>query len=195
MSLAWGMIAAGVALTFIGLIGLGVCIVKALAIRRADDPESGGDALRRLAALNMASTRHRLLRARRGDRRADSAVIGTPAAAVRDNRDEERHRFHSPFMITARTQYERTGAAADARCAGRTDEERSEMATGTVKWFNPDKGYGFIQPETGGNDVFVHISAVEAAGLRTLNDNQKISYDMVEDRRGRSSAGNLQLVD
>lgn len=69
------------------------------------------------------------------------------------------------------------------------------MATGTVKWFNPDKGYGFIQPDTGGSDVFVHVSAVEAAGLRTLNDNQKISYEMIEDRRGRSSAGNLQLMD
>ncbi len=69
------------------------------------------------------------------------------------------------------------------------------MATGTVKWFNPDKGYGFIQPDTGGNDVFVHISAVEAAGLRTLNDNAKITYELVEDRRGRSSAGELQLQD
>lgn len=69
------------------------------------------------------------------------------------------------------------------------------MATGTVKWFNPEKGYGFIQPDTGGNDVFVHISAVEAAGLKTLNDNAKIAYEMVEDRRGRSSAGELQLQD
>jgi len=67
------------------------------------------------------------------------------------------------------------------------------MATGTVKWFNPDKGFGFIQPDTGGDDVFVHISAVEAAGLKTLNDNAKISYEMIEDRRGRSSAGELQL--
>jgi len=69
------------------------------------------------------------------------------------------------------------------------------MATGTVKWFNPDKGYGFIQPDTGGDDVFVHISAVEAAGLKTLNDNVKISYELVEDRRGRSSAGELQVQD
>ena len=69
------------------------------------------------------------------------------------------------------------------------------MATGTVKWFNPEKGYGFIQPDTGGDDVFVHISAVEAAGLRTLSDNAKISYEMVEDRRGRSSAGELQIQD
>lgn len=69
------------------------------------------------------------------------------------------------------------------------------MATGTVKWFNPEKGYGFIQPDTGGDDVFVHISAVEAAGLRTLSDNAKINYEMVEDRRGRSSAGELQIQD
>lgn len=69
------------------------------------------------------------------------------------------------------------------------------MATGTVKWFNPDKGFGFIQPDTGGDDVFVHISAVEAAGLQTLNDNAKISYEMIEDRRGRSSAGELQVQD
>jgi len=69
------------------------------------------------------------------------------------------------------------------------------MATGTVKWFNPDKGYGFIQPDTGGSDVFVHISAVEAAGLKTLDDNAKITYEMIEDRRGRSSAGDLQLTD
>lgn len=69
------------------------------------------------------------------------------------------------------------------------------MATGTVKWFNPDKGFGFIQPDTGGSDVFVHISAVEAAGFKTLNDNAKISYELIEDRRGRSSAGELQLMD
>ena len=69
------------------------------------------------------------------------------------------------------------------------------MATGTVKWFNPDKGYGFIQPDTGGGDVFVHISAVEAAGLRTLDDNAKITYEMVEDQRGRSSAGELKLTE
>lgn len=69
------------------------------------------------------------------------------------------------------------------------------MATGTVKWFNETKGFGFIQPDEGGNDVFVHVSAVEAAGLKTLNDNQKVSYDLVEDRKGRNSAGNIQLVD
>lgn len=69
------------------------------------------------------------------------------------------------------------------------------MATGTVKWFNGQKGFGFIQPENGGPDVFVHISAVERAGLRSLNEGQKISYEIEVDRRsGKSSAGNLQAV-
>ena len=67
------------------------------------------------------------------------------------------------------------------------------MAQGTVKWFNPTKGFGFIQPEQGGEDVFVHISAVERAGLRDLNDGQKVTYDL-EDNRGRTAAANLQLV-
>lgn len=67
------------------------------------------------------------------------------------------------------------------------------MATGTVKWFNGEKGYGFIQPDGGGNDVFVHISAVEQAGMRSLNEGQKISYEVIADKRsGKASAGNLQ---
>lgn len=66
------------------------------------------------------------------------------------------------------------------------------MATGTVKWFNPTKGFGFIQPDTGGADVFVHISAVERAGLRSLNENQKVTYELVTER-GKTSAGNLQV--
>ena len=67
------------------------------------------------------------------------------------------------------------------------------MATGTVKWFNATKGYGFIQPDDGGKDVFVHISAVEQAGMRELNEGQKVSYDIVADKRtGKSSAGNLR---
>lgn len=68
------------------------------------------------------------------------------------------------------------------------------MANGVVKWFNPTKGFGFIQPDDGGADVFVHISAVERAGLRDLPDGQKLSYEVVVDqKRGKSSAENLQL--
>lgn len=66
------------------------------------------------------------------------------------------------------------------------------MPTGTVKWFNPTKGYGFIQPDGGGNDIFVHISAVEQAGLSTLNENQKIEYEVLAGKNGKSSAGNLK---
>ncbi len=70
------------------------------------------------------------------------------------------------------------------------------MPNGTVKWFNGQKGYGFIQPDEGGNDVFVHISAVERAGMSSLNDGQKVSFDVVTDSRsGKSSADNLQTVD
>jgi CspA family cold shock protein len=69
------------------------------------------------------------------------------------------------------------------------------MATGTVKWFNDQKGYGFIQPDQGGKDVFVHISAVEQAGMRSLAEGQKISYELVTDKRsGKQSAGNLQAA-
>jgi cold shock protein len=68
------------------------------------------------------------------------------------------------------------------------------MENGTVKWFNEQKGYGFIQPDNGGKDVFVHISAVERAGLRGLKDGQKIVYELEADRRtGRQSAVNLQV--
>jgi CspA family cold shock protein len=67
------------------------------------------------------------------------------------------------------------------------------MATGTVKWFNPTKGFGFIQPESGGKDVFVHITAVQAAGLRGLDENQKVSFDVVSER-GKESAANLKLA-
>jgi CspA family cold shock protein len=67
------------------------------------------------------------------------------------------------------------------------------MATGTVKWFNASKGFGFIQPESGGKDVFVHITAVQAAGLQGLNDGQRVSYE-VQMERGKESAGNLKLA-
>ncbi len=69
------------------------------------------------------------------------------------------------------------------------------MPTGTVKWFNEQKGYGFIQPDEGGKDVFVHISAVERSGLRSLADGQKVSYDVEADRRtGKESATNLRAA-
>lgn len=67
------------------------------------------------------------------------------------------------------------------------------MASGAVKWFNTTKGFGFIQPDDGGQDVFVHISAVERAGMRDLREGQKISYELVQDKRsGKSSADNLR---
>ncbi len=69
------------------------------------------------------------------------------------------------------------------------------MPTGTVKWFNQAKGYGFIQPEDGSRDAFVHISAVERAGLSTLNEGQKVSYELVPGRNGKMSAENLTLAE
>jgi CspA family cold shock protein len=67
------------------------------------------------------------------------------------------------------------------------------MATGTVKWFDPAKGFGFIQPEDGSKDVFVHVSAVEQAGLGTLNEGQRVSYEIVNER-GKSAAGDLKAA-
>jgi CspA family cold shock protein len=69
------------------------------------------------------------------------------------------------------------------------------MNTGVVKWFNSQKGFGFIQPDNGGPDVFVHISAVERAGMTTLNEGQKVEYEVLADRRtGKSAAGNLRAA-
>lgn len=69
------------------------------------------------------------------------------------------------------------------------------MSIGTVKFFNADKGYGFITPDEGGKDAFVHISAVERAGMVTLRDNQRVQFELEEDRRGKMAAVNLQAVD
>jgi len=69
------------------------------------------------------------------------------------------------------------------------------MPTGTVKFFNENKGYGFIAPEGGGQDAFVHISAVERSGMRTLRENQRVSYELQEDRRGKMAAVNLKSAD
>lgn len=67
------------------------------------------------------------------------------------------------------------------------------MATGIVKWFNPTKGYGFVAPEQGGNDVFIHITALEKAGLSTLNEGQRISYELASNK-GKTSAENIKLL-
>jgi cold shock protein len=69
------------------------------------------------------------------------------------------------------------------------------MTTGTVKFFNENKGYGFIQPDDGGKDAFVHITAVERSGMRTLRENQRVSYDLQEDGRGKMAATNLRAAD
>jgi cold shock protein len=71
-------------------------------------------------------------------------------------------------------------------------KEGSAVTTGIVKWFNPIKGYGFIQPDDGSKDVFVHISAVEQAGMRTLNEGQKVSFDLEAGKQGKPSAVRLQ---
>jgi CspA family cold shock protein len=73
-------------------------------------------------------------------------------------------------------------------------ERKLDMAIGTVKFFNADKGYGFIQPDGGGQDAFVHISAVERAGMRTLDRDQRVSYELETDNRGKVSAVNLQAA-
>jgi CspA family cold shock protein len=75
---------------------------------------------------------------------------------------------------------------------GRFVLKERAMASGTVKWFNAQKGYGFIQPDDGSKDVFVHISAVERAGLSSLNENQKLSYELEHGQQGKTSAVNLQ---
>jgi CspA family cold shock protein len=81
---------------------------------------------------------------------------------------------------------------AQARNHSNAERTETTMATGTVKWFNPTKGYGFIQPQGGGKDVFVHISAVERAGLNTLNEGQTVQYEVVSNR-GKESAENLKV--
>jgi CspA family cold shock protein len=85
-------------------------------------------------------------------------------------------------------KYARVGCVMYIKAAG----EIRLMATGTVKWFNPTKGYGFIQPQGGGQDIFVHISAVERAGLSTLNEGQHVEFEVVSNR-GKSSAENLKV--
>jgi CspA family cold shock protein len=87
------------------------------------------------------------------------------------------------------------GSPQCAAIAPRVDwKGRDGMPTGTVKWFNSTKGFGFIAPDDGGKDIFVHISAVERAGLKGLNDNQKVGFELQSGRDGRESAGELRLL-
>src|SRR5271169_5216197 len=81
------------------------------------------------------------------------------------------------------------------RRAAPAEEGSASMPKGTVKWFNPTKGYGFIAPDTGGKDVFVHISAVQKAGLRSLSEGQKIGFEVEQQQNGRSAAVNLSQSD
>jgi cold shock protein len=83
---------------------------------------------------------------------------------------------------------------ARVNCLFRPTFREDPMATGTVKWFNATKGFGFIAPDDGSKDVFVHVSAVQAAGLSTLKDGQKVQYELERGRDGKTSAGNLKTV-
>ncbi len=78
---------------------------------------------------------------------------------------------------------------------GKFQLKRLIMPTGIVKWFNPTKGFGFIVPDEGGNDVFVHVSTVQRAGLQSLNEGQKVEYELVPGRDGKLAAENLAVVD
>jgi cold shock protein len=101
------------------------------------------------------------------------------------------HRLGTPSRFDARRPHARGRATPDRENTPQGDT----MSIGTVKWFNSTKGYGFIQPEDGTADVFVHISAVEQAGLRSLNEGQKVSFDLQHDpRKGKSAAGNLRTL-
>jgi len=88
-----------------------------------------------------------------------------------------------------------TAPSRGVRCGIKYVLEEITMATGTVKWFNSAKGFGFIEPADGSKDAFVHISAVERAGLHSLREGQKVSYDLQPGRNGKSSAENLSVID
>jgi CspA family cold shock protein len=102
--------------------------------------------------------------------------------------------LRSPRRPLSRKHAEAISRRGVSPGASSFDHEARQLKTGIVKWFNATKGYGFIQPESGEADAFVHISAVERAGLRGLNEGQRVKYELVHGRNGKSSAENLTLV-
>jgi CspA family cold shock protein len=120
-------------------------------------------------------------------------MIGRTTGPLRLEDNDGRTRFRTFSKI------DKPGQRPQQLCAGVPSVHRqrkdNSMNKGTVKWFNSQKGFGFIQPDNGDKDVFVHISAVERAGMSTLNEGQKITFDIVADRRsGKSSADNLRAA-
>jgi CspA family cold shock protein len=117
-------------------------------------------------------------------------VMLPPAATIRffrtPNRGKLGHEDLRCLMLLPRS-------SERSKLRRRKDIRLLGMAKGTVKWFNTEKGYGFIQPADGGKDIFVHITAVQAAGLQSLKDNQPIEYELVDGRDGRKSAGHLRV--
>jgi cold shock protein len=98
-------------------------------------------------------------------------------------------------LLTTFPKHRWNGTARERDPSEQRRKKGRSMSTGTVKWFNAQKGYGFIQPDEGGKDVFVHISAVERAGLYNLNEGQKVSYDVVKSpKNGKEAAENLRAV-
>ena len=125
--------------------------------------------------------------------------LGQPLAAPSKNDHANRAiviLFRTSASVhSALSRSTQTEIARLPRIAGSAKEqETTDMANGTVKWFNTQKGFGFIAPETGGKDVFVHISSLERSGMTGLTDDQKVTYDVEEGRDGRESAVNLALA-
>jgi cold shock protein len=117
-----------------------------------------------------------------------SGAIALWASCYRSQTDGH-WRFAAPFSFSV------AGLATKGPALGPITRRKSEMPTGTVKFFNESKGFGFIQPEGGGADAFVHISDVERSGMNTLRENQRVSYDVEPDQRGKMKACNLKPAD